>query len=50
MTPHEAFREWFNYFYTFEGFASYYDMTIEEARTLIEEGRKVEYAIGKGEA
>ena len=43
MKPHDAFREWFNEFLTIEGFASNYGLEIEEARALIEEGRKIEY-------
>jgi hypothetical protein len=43
ISPHKAFREWYNDFLTLEGFASYHGIEIEEARALIEEGRRIEH-------
>lgn len=48
-TPHAAFREWFNDFLTVSAFAEWHGMEEEEARRLIEEGRKIE-AMERGAA
>lgn len=47
ISPHKAFREWYNDFLTIEGFASYHGIEIEEARALIEEGRRIEHETKK---
>ena len=43
MRPHDAFREWFNDFLSVSAFAEWHGMEEEEARALIEEGRKIEH-------
>lgn len=40
-TKADMFLDWFNNFLTIKRFAEYYGMTIDDAKKLIEEGRKL---------
>ena len=49
MTSEEQlYLEWFNDFLTIERFAEYHCIPIEEAKRVIEQGRKDHYARTKG--
>ncbi len=47
MTAHTAYRIWFNEFLSTEFFAEYHNLTLENARKLIREGREIEEQIDK---
>lgn len=47
MTAHNAYRIWFNDFLSTEYFAEYHNLTLENARKLIREGREIEEKIEK---
>ena len=47
MTPHAAYRTWFNDFLSTEYFAEYHGLTLQKARELIREGREIEEQIEK---
>ena len=47
MTAHNAYRIWFNDFLSTEFFAKYHNLTLENARQLIREGREIEEQIEK---
>lgn len=39
-TPESYYLEWFNDFLTYEKFAEYYDISVEEATRIIEQGKR----------